>query len=77
MKIYQESREHLFDELRRLDLLLNLHAARQRIDPGRADFNQFRGLFISEEEIDLLLGAKRSGKVALPKDAAESRATER
>lgn len=52
MSFYQHSHEHLFEELHRLDLLLNLQVARQRSDPAFSGFDEFRGLFISEEEID-------------------------
>ncbi len=55
MSAYRNSREHLFEELRRLDLVRNLAVARQRRDPTLAGFNEFRGLFISEDEIDKLL----------------------
>ncbi|HKS28225.1 MAG TPA: AAA family ATPase [Pyrinomonadaceae bacterium] len=55
---YADSREHLFDELRRLDLMLNLRVARQRQDPSFAGFNEFRGLFITEDEVDFITGRK-------------------
>jgi SpoVK/Ycf46/Vps4 family AAA+-type ATPase len=60
MTAYRNSREHLFEELRRLDLVLNLAVARQRRDPTLAGFNEFRGLFISEDEIDGLLSNGRA-----------------
>jgi SpoVK/Ycf46/Vps4 family AAA+-type ATPase len=60
MQGYRNSREHVFEELRRLDLLLNGQVARQRHDPTYAGFNEFRGLFISDEEIDLIVGQKKS-----------------
>lgn len=59
MDYYRHSREHLFDEIRRLDLVLNLHIERQRHDPAHANFDEFRGLFISEDEVDRLLEGKR------------------
>jgi SpoVK/Ycf46/Vps4 family AAA+-type ATPase len=59
MSFYQHSHEHLFEELHRLDLLLNLQVARQRRDPAFTGFNEFRGLFISEEEIDQLTEERR------------------
>ena len=59
MQGYRNSCDHVFDELHRLDLLLNVHIARQRRDPLYANFDQFRGVFISEEEIDLLTGNKQ------------------
>jgi SpoVK/Ycf46/Vps4 family AAA+-type ATPase len=55
MPAYRTSCEHLFDELRRLDLILNLQIARQRSDPSGSRFNDFRGLFIAEDEIDQLV----------------------
>src|SRR5437764_266222 len=71
MSPYRNSREHLFAELRRLDLVLNLAVARQRRDPVLAGFSEFRGLFISEDEINQLLAgaAARSEELALPDDA--------
>src|SRR5438270_897702 len=71
MSPYRNSREHLFAELRRLDLVLNLAVARQRRDPVLAGFSEFRGLFISEDEINQLLAgaAARSEELAPPDDA--------
>ena len=69
MSAYRNSREHLFEELRRLDLVLNLAVARQRRDPTLAGFNEFRGLFISEDEIDSLLAGGRAAGPASPDDA--------
>ena len=60
MEYYRNSREHLFEELHRIDLMLNAQVARQRRDPVFAGFNEFRGLFISEEEIDLMLTEKNN-----------------
>src|ERR1044072_1874449 len=72
MSAYRNSREHLFDELRRLDLVLNLAVARQRRDPTLVGFNEFRGLFISEDEIDrLLAGADGRAAEPAPQDDAE------
>jgi len=55
MSPYSTSRQHLFEELRRLDLILNLQIARLRGDPAATRFNDFRGLFIAEDEIDELI----------------------
>jgi len=52
---YRTSCEHLFAEMRRLDLLLNQQIVRQRSDPSGLRFNEFRGLFIAEDEIDQLV----------------------
>jgi SpoVK/Ycf46/Vps4 family AAA+-type ATPase len=46
---------HLFSELKRLDLLLGARAERLRLDPVAAGYNQYRGLFLSDEEIDAIL----------------------
>jgi SpoVK/Ycf46/Vps4 family AAA+-type ATPase len=59
MPAYRTSREHLFEELRRLDLVLNLQIARQRSDPTGERFNDFCGLFIAEDEIDRLVVGKK------------------
>jgi SpoVK/Ycf46/Vps4 family AAA+-type ATPase len=72
MSAYRNSREHLFEELRRLDLVLNLAVARQRRDPTLAGFNEFRGLFISEDEIDgLLAGAEARAAEQAPEEGDE------
>ena len=51
---YSRHQEHLFEELRWLDLLCNALILRQRSGSPREGFNEFRGLFISDDEIDLL-----------------------
>ena len=58
MEAYQNSIEHLRDEIARLDLLLQraLLVAR-RSDPAQAP-DEFRGLVISEPEIEALVQAK-------------------
>ena len=78
MSAYRNSREHLFEELRRLDLVLNLAVARQRRDPSLVGFNEFRGLFISEDEIDKLLAGAGNGPAehAPPDDAELSKLQE-
>ncbi len=48
---YAGGREHLLAALDRVDLLLRLAAARRRGDPAAVEFNAFRGLYVSEEEI--------------------------
>jgi hypothetical protein len=68
---YASGREHLFDELRRLDLLLNLQVARQRRDPAFANFDQFRGVFISDAEIDRLVERGSGHRPAAPSKADE------
>jgi SpoVK/Ycf46/Vps4 family AAA+-type ATPase len=60
MPAYRTSREHLFEELHRLDLVLNLQIARQRSDPTGERFHDFSGLFIAEDEIDRLVDGKKA-----------------
>lgn len=69
---------HLFSELKRLDLLLGARAERLRLDPVAAGYNQFRGLFLSEEEIDAILPGRSSAQPPeCPKaEALEARAAE-
>ncbi|MGA8878472.1 MAG: ATP-binding protein [Candidatus Korobacteraceae bacterium] len=69
---------HLFSELKRLDLLLGARAERLRLDPVAAGYNQFRGLFLSEEEIDAILPCRSSEQPPeCPKaEALEARAAE-
>jgi SpoVK/Ycf46/Vps4 family AAA+-type ATPase len=50
---FENSLQHLLAELERIDLLIAAQVARAR--RLHADDEQFRGLYISEEEIDLLL----------------------
>jgi Winged helix domain, variant/ATPase family associated with various cellular activities (AAA) len=51
---YQSSQEHLLEELRRIDLMIRLQVLRLRLQ-GPAAMDDFRGLYIKEEEIDILL----------------------
>src|SRR5260370_6721222 len=60
MEPYQDSQEHLFEDLRRLGLLLQVPLEHVRCDPARQHFDQFRGLFISEAEIDAIAPGKNS-----------------
>src|SRR5262245_28497431 len=52
---YQSSQEHLLEELRRIDLMIRLQVLRLRLR-GHAAMDDFRGLYIKEEEIDAILG---------------------
>jgi ATPase family associated with various cellular activities (AAA) len=55
---------HLFFELKRLDALLAARVERLRLDPIAAGYNQFRGLFLSDEEIDAILPGRSDTPVA-------------
>ena len=53
MQHFVDSREHLLAELERLDLLVRVQVAHVR--KLQAADEQFRGLYISEQEVDALL----------------------
>lgn len=54
MTIYENNFEHLFDELRRIDLIINLHLGKWRAEHSDGA-HDFHGLYISEEEVDIIL----------------------
>lgn len=53
MEYFVNSRQHLLAELERIDLLIRVHVAQVR--KIHADDEQFRGLYITEQEVDVLL----------------------
>src|SRR5262245_32328516 len=55
MRAYQNSLEHIFDELRRLDLRLRMRIERERVGQAQSGYPEYRGLVISEEEMEALL----------------------
>ena len=64
---YENSLEHLLDELARIALLVRLRVLKLRLgDPGGED--EFQGLYISEEEVDTLLASGVGG--SFPCDSA-------
>jgi hypothetical protein len=62
--LYAGSREHLQDELRRLDLLVRMEVLKQRESGPQNPWEQFKGLVLSEEEIARLL-AEDAGPLIL------------
>ena len=60
MTLYANSREHLLDELRRIDLLIQRQVVQFRA-AGRDPDDAFRGLYISDEDVDALLSGTSSG----------------
>ncbi|HKJ66427.1 MAG TPA: AAA family ATPase [bacterium] len=62
---YTNGYDHLRDELRRLDLLLNLQIQRVRKPASSSEFDAFRGLVIPDEEVDAILDTL-SGPVEQP-----------
>lgn len=54
MSGYNNSLEHLLEELRRIDLLIHLQVLRFRMT-GLREGDELRGLYIKEDEIDALL----------------------
>jgi Winged helix domain, variant len=59
MKGYKNSLEHLQEELRRIELLVQLGVLNFRMK-GRAALDDFKNLCITEEEIDAILGGETS-----------------
>lgn len=52
---YQNGDEHIIDELRLLDLRIRLQLQRQKMRQVEGAGNQFKGLVVSEEEVEILL----------------------
>src|SRR5262249_20932713 len=65
-KPYEDAREHLLDEMRLLDLLVEREALRFRRSMPKEQTDLFKGMFISDGEIDRLLneGRQTAGKAA-------------
>jgi SpoVK/Ycf46/Vps4 family AAA+-type ATPase len=59
-KIYQNNWQHLADELSRLDLLLQLEVLKARKSLPEKPQDAFKGVFLSDQEIDDILMEKRS-----------------
>jgi ATP-dependent 26S proteasome regulatory subunit len=79
---YRDSLEHLTDELRRLDLILEGSIAHFRSRRGGNPLDEFRGLYLSEEEIDNLFspgadGDNQAGKADADIAAASNTIRER
>ncbi|HEX8852935.1 MAG TPA: hypothetical protein VF754_05585, partial [Pyrinomonadaceae bacterium] len=55
MAAYQNNLEHLRDELRRLDILLEQAVKDFRARRTDDSLTEFRGLFISDAEVDELI----------------------
>lgn len=69
---YQNNLEHIFDELARVDLLLKRQVARFRRSPVYANFDEFRGVYISDDEIDALSRQAPGWENRLPGDNADN-----
>jgi ATP-dependent 26S proteasome regulatory subunit len=54
---FQSSLDHLLAELGRIELKLRLHITEMRHNGGQGEEDSFRGLYISEKEIDTILTA--------------------
>ncbi len=55
IQAYSNGHDHLRDELRRLDLLLNMQIQKVRNTSSSSEFDAFRGLVIPDEEIDTIM----------------------
>ncbi len=62
LKSYQSGNEHLADELGKLDILLQILVFKRRQSglPDRDDLELFRGLYITDEEIDRVTEEKEA-----------------
>jgi AAA+ superfamily predicted ATPase len=61
MQAYQNSREHIFDELLLLYLRLKSRVEREKAVQPQGGYNEYRGLVLSEEEILALLQSWAGG----------------
>lgn len=68
---YTGNFEHLLDELRWLDRILESAIQRFRAQRRNGEAGDFRGLYISDEEIDLLLQSSREGPSPGQSDSQE------
>ena len=62
MHAFAHSLEHLLAELERVDLLIRAHVAAFRA--AQTEDEQFRGLYVSEQQVDALLAAPRPARGA-------------
>jgi len=58
METYRTAREYLLDELKRIDLILFYWVQKSRLQRQEQKADEFRGLYISEEEISSLFAPK-------------------
>lgn len=58
---YQSNWDHIFDELKRLDLLISRSVLKKRGSRSTDHLGQFRGLVLSDEEIDMILADGKAG----------------
>ena len=73
MRAYHNSLEHIFDELRRLDLRLRIRIEREMGVQAQFGHHEYRGLVISEEEmVALLQGFDRASREAVGGESAEA-----
>src|SRR6188768_3741920 len=67
MHAFAHSLEHLLAELERVDLLIRAHVAAFRA--AQTEDEQFRGLYVSEQQVDALLAAPLGMPAWLADDA--------
>ncbi len=66
---YESSLEHLLAEARRIDLMLRREILKVRMERGQSSWDEFRGLYISESEVDGLLSSSPA-TVSMPAPAS-------
>ncbi|TET13156.1 MAG: ATP-binding protein [Dehalococcoidia bacterium] len=72
MSRFENSLEHLLAELERIDLQLRLQVFRMRERYGQPGSDEFRGLYISEEEIDALVASSAAREESDYPDLSDS-----
>jgi len=73
MQAYENSREHIFDVLLLLYLRLKSRIERERAEQAQGGFNEYRGLVLSEQEIEALLESLAGGAWGARADGPQSR----
>ncbi|HKQ05851.1 MAG TPA: ATP-binding protein [Blastocatellia bacterium] len=74
VKLFENSWEHLLAELQRLDLLIQREVLKSRQSATKTQEEMFKGMFISDGEIDQLLDASLTAAAQSPRAAAAQKA---
>lgn len=70
---YHNNLEHIQDELRRIDLLLQHHIHEIRTNWQKKTVERIPGLYIADEEVDLILGSKKEKDPVEAEEKTEER----
>lgn len=75
LEVYKSSQEHLTDELIKLDALIRFQVLRLRDWHSHNKVDEFAGLYISEEEVDKVLGKESKSQDGPDPSTRESETT--